>query len=97
MALYVSLINWTEQGVRTVKDTVERARGADKLAGQFGGRIRDIYWTMGPHDIVAVTEFPDDESASAFALTLAGMGNIRTSTSRAYTAEDMEGIVSRLG
>jgi len=70
MPTYISLINWTEKGAASFKETVDRAEAANALAASFGGSLKEIYWTVGPYDIVAVTEAPDDESASAFSLKL---------------------------
>jgi len=97
MATYVSLITWTEKGAASFKDTVDRAEAAKQLAGAFGGALKEIYWTLGPYDIVAVSEAPDDESATAFALTLASQGNLRTTTMRAFDADDMRGIIAKTG
>lgn len=97
MATYVTLITWTEQGARNVKDTVDRAQAARDVAGRFGVALKEVYWTLGAYDIVAVAEAPDDESATAFALALATQGNVRTTTLRAFDAEEMRGILARLG
>lgn len=97
MPTYVSLINWTEKGVAEFKDTVERSEAGKELAAKFGGALKEIYWTIGPYDIVAVSEAPDDESASAFALTLAAGGNIRSVTMRAFTADEMRGVIAKAG
>jgi len=97
MATYVSLINWTDQGIKTYRDTTARAEAATGLAARFGGRIASIWWTIGPYDLVAVTEFPDDESATAFSLALGAAGNIRTTTMRAFGAADVSAIIARIG
>ena len=97
MATYISLINWTEQGIKGYRDTTARANAANALAARFGGRMVSIWWTIGPHDLVAVTEFPDDQSATAFALALGAAGNIRTTTMRAFGADDMSAIIARIG
>jgi uncharacterized protein with GYD domain len=97
MPHYVVLANWTEQGIRNVKGTVERTDDVAKLAEKHGGRLVQSYWTVGPYDLVGIAEAPDDESASAFALELSSSGNIRTTTMRAYDREQMAGIVQRLG
>ncbi len=97
MSTYVSLINWTEQGVKGYRDTVKRAEASNQLAGKFGGRMVSIWWTIGPYDLVAVSEFPDDESATAFALALAAAGNVRTTTMRAFDAKAAAAIVARVG
>lgn len=97
MATYVSLLNWTDQGIKAYRDTTARATAANVAASKFGGRIVSIWWTIGPHDLVAVTEFPDDESATAFALALGAVGNVRTTTMRAFSADDMAAIIARIG
>ena len=95
MPTYVSLINWTDKGIAGFKDTVARAEAGKQLAGKFGGSLKEIYWTIGPYDIVAVSEAPDDESATAFALALSAQGNVRTTTMRAFGADEMRGIVAK--
>lgn len=95
MPTYVSLINWTEKGAAGFKETVARAEAGKQLAGAFGGSLKQIYWTLGPYDIVAISEAPDDESATAFALTLAAQGNVRTTTMRAFDADEMKGIIAK--
>ena len=97
MPTYISLINWTDQGVKSFKDTVDRSEAAQQLAGAFGGAVKDIYWTIGPYDIVVISEAPDDETATAFALTLAAQGNVRTTTLRAFSSDELKGIVARAG
>jgi len=96
MAKYVSLINWTEKGAASFKDTVARAEAAEQLATAFGGALEQIYWTMGPYDIVAISEAPDDEAASAFALALGSQGNLRSMTLRAFSADEVKGIIEKV-
>ena len=97
MPTYVSLFNWTDQGIRNVRETLDRAQKTDELAQKHGARFVQLYWTIGPHDIVAIVEAPDDESATAFLLELGSSGNLRTTTLRAYDREEMSGILGRLG
>jgi uncharacterized protein with GYD domain len=96
MATYVSLLSWTDQGIRAAKETLDRAIAADELAQNMGGRLKDIYWTLGVYDIVTVTEFPDDETAEAFLLALGGLGNVRTTTLRAFTGDEMAGVLGKV-
>lgn len=96
MPTYISLIRWTEQGVRSVKETVERARQAEELARRMGGSQPMIYWTLGGYDIVLVGELPDDETVTAYALAVASQGNIRTETMRAFSAEEMQRVLQKL-
>ena len=98
MPTYVSLFNWTDQGIRNVRDTFERAdRGAELAEQKHGVRLEQIYWTVGPYDLVTVFEAPDNESVSAFLLELGSAGNVRTTTLRAYDREEMSGVIERLG
>jgi uncharacterized protein with GYD domain len=96
MATYISLINWTEHGIKDVKDTVKRAETATHLAEQLGGSITSIHWTQGSYDLVVISEFPNEDSSQAFALKLGSVGNIRTETLRAFTATDMQRIISKI-
>jgi uncharacterized protein with GYD domain len=97
MPTYVTLMNWTDQGIRTVRETVQRRDQADSLAEKHGARIEQVYWTVGPYDIVTIVEAPDDESVSAMLLELSSGGNLKTTTLRAYGRDEMSGIVQRLG
>jgi uncharacterized protein with GYD domain len=97
MPTFVSLLNWTDQGIRTFPDTVNRANAVSAAAEGFGGRILNIYWTIGQYDLVTISEFPDDETATAFLLTLGALGNVRTESLRAYNAEEMSRIISKTG
>lgn len=97
MPTYVSLINWTDQGIRTVKETLDRADKFEELAQKHGASLEQVYWTVGPYDIVAIIEAPDDESATAVLLESSTLGNIRTTTLRAYDRDQMSGIIQRLG
>ncbi len=97
MPTYVSLINWTEQGIRTVRDTLDRAERAAEIAQKHGARLEPLYWTVGPYDLVTVAEFPDDETATAFLLSLGSIGNVRTTTLRAFGQEEMGRIIGKVG
>jgi uncharacterized protein with GYD domain len=97
MPTYIALMNWTDQGIKAAKETVQRRDQADTLAEKHGTRIEQVYWTVGPYDLVSILEAPDDESATAMLLELGSAGNLRTTTLRAYDREEMSGIVQRLG
>lgn len=97
MPTYIALMNWTDQGIRSVKDTVQRSEQAEGLAQKHGARIEQVYWTVGPYDLVALLEAPDDASVTAMTLELGSGGNLRTTTLRAYDHEEMSGIVQRIG
>jgi uncharacterized protein with GYD domain len=97
MPTYVTLINWTDQGIRNVRDTLQRSQRAEEEAQKHGARIEQVYYTVGPYDLVVIVEAPDDESVSALFLELGSAGNVRTTTLRAYSREEMSGIIERLG
>ena len=97
MPTYVTLMNWTDQGVRTAKESVQRRDQAEVLANKHGASIEHVYWTVGPYDLVTIIEAPDDESATSMLLELGMGGNLRTTTLRAYDREEMSGIIQRLG
>lgn len=96
MASYVSLVNFTEEGARHMRHTTERAKGLVNAAAHLGIKIKDIYWTMGAFDAVFTADGPDDETMTAFAMSMASLGNIRTQTLRAFSADEMTQIVARL-
>ena len=97
MPTYVSLINWTEQGIKNFRDTAKRANDFTKLVEGAGGKVREVLWTIGEYDIVSVVDFPDDESAVAALLNQGSGGSIRTKTLRAFDSSQIEGIIARAG
>ena len=97
MPTYVSLFNWTDQGIRNVRDTVQRYDRSQELQDKHGVRLEQVYWTVGPYDIVSIAQAADEESISAFMLELASAGNLKTTTLRAYDRDEMSGILERLG
>ncbi len=96
MPTYVSLMSWTQQGVQSVKDAPDRVAAASAAIQAAGGELKAIYVTMGQYDIVAVTELANDEMAAGILLALAGQGNLRSETMRAFTMDEFAGIVSNL-
>ncbi len=96
MPTYISLLDYTEQGIRDIKDSLKRLAAAKKLAKSLRGRIRSFYLTMGLHDAVAVTEFPNDDAAAKFALMIGRVGAIRAETLRALPEADYRRIVNSL-
>ena len=97
MPKYVTLYNWTDQGVANAKDTVNRYQAAKQLVESKGGKIETILWTVGPYDLVTVADFPDDETGTAVALLLASTGNLRSTTMRAFDEGEMTGIIGKMG
>jgi len=97
MMTYVSLINWTEQGIKNFRDTTKRAEDFTKLVQNSGGRVRELLWTVGEYDIVCIADFPDDEAGVAALLQVGSAGNIRSNTLRAFNADELAGIIRRAG
>ena len=97
MPTYATLVNFTDHGIRTINETLDRAARLEELGQKHGASFERLYWTVGPHDLVAVAEASDEESITAFFLELASAGNLRTTTLRAYDRDEMSGILGRLG
>jgi uncharacterized protein with GYD domain len=97
MMTYVSLINWTEQGIKNFRDTGQRAEEFSKLVESSGGTVRELLWTVGEYDIVCVADFPDEQTGVAALLRVGSAGNIRSNTLRAFSASEMAGIISSAG
>ena len=97
MAMYVVLANFTDQGVKNVKDSTKRAEAFKELAKSSGATVKDLYWTLGQYDIVATVDAPDDMVITALGLTLAKGGNVRTQTLRAFSQADMSAILNKVG
>ncbi|MFF4890612.1 GYD domain-containing protein [Micromonospora chersina] len=95
MPTYISLLNWTDQGIRNYKDTPKRADAFAAATKKVGANLLKLYWTVGPYDLVAVIEAPDEETAAAALLQLGGAGNVRTATMRAFGQEEMEQVIGR--
>jgi len=95
--MYVVLANFTDQGVRNVKDSTKRAEAFKELAKSSGATVKDLYWTLGQYDIVATVDAPDDTAVTALGLTLAKGGNVRTQTLRAFSQAEMGSILSKVG
>ncbi|MCD5404057.1 MAG: GYD domain-containing protein [Dehalococcoidia bacterium] len=96
MATYITLINLTEQGVKTIKDLPARLAAGRQAMEANGGKLLQYYLTLGAQDAVVITELPDDETAASVALQQAGLGNLRTTTMRAFTEAEIPGILSKM-
>jgi uncharacterized protein with GYD domain len=96
MAMYVSLLQFTEQGVRNVKDTIKRGTTATAEAEKMGAKVIDSFWTMGAYDVVLLLEAPNDETVSAFSLKIGALGNVKSQTMRAFSGKEMEGILAKI-
>lgn len=96
MATYIALSSFTDQGVRSAKDTTKRFEAVKEMGKKYGVTVKDIYWTIGSYDLVGIFEAPDDASITAFALTIGMAGNIRTQTLRGFSKDEMSGVLARL-
>ena len=96
MATYVILATFTDQGIKTAKDSPKRAEAFKQMAKTFGVTVKEIFWTQGRYDIVVLTEAPDELSATALNLSLGALGNIRTESLRSFSADEMATIVSKM-
>ena len=96
MLTYIVLVNFTDQGIRRVKESPKRAEAFKDMAKTFGATVKEIFWTQGRYDIVTIVEAPDELSAMALNLSLSALGNIRTESLRAFTAADTAKIVDKM-
>ena len=88
MATFVVLAKFSDQGIKNVKQTIERADAFKHMATKAGATVKEIYWTLGSRDIVAICEAPDDETATVLSLSVASRGNVCSETLRAFSQED---------
>lgn len=96
MATYVILSTFTEKGIGSVKQTTKRADAARAAAKEVGVNMREVLWTQGQYDVVSIVEAPDEAAVAAFGLSLAGAGNVRSQTLRAFTKDEMEKILAKV-
>ncbi len=97
MPTYISLTNWTDQGIRNVKDGAKRLDAAKQMIKDAGGELKAFYMTMGIYDIVTVIDAPNDEVVAKLLLSIGGLGNVRTTTLRAFTETETRKLISSLG
>ena len=96
MGKYILLGNWTDQGMRDVKNTVKRSRAAREAFAAMGVNAREWFFTLGQYDVVLTVDAPDDETLTRATLALAMSGNLRTTTLRGFGEKEMESIVGSL-
>jgi uncharacterized protein with GYD domain len=94
--LFISSLNWTDQGMRSLKDAPKRAQAARDMAKKMGVEIKEIYLTSGDSDMVAILETANGDNVAKFAMAIGAMGNIRTRTVRAWTQAEMQKMISEL-
>ncbi len=96
MASFVTLAKFTEQGIKSVNQTTKRAEAFRDMAKKMGATVKEVYWTLGRFDVVAIFEAPDDETATRLILSLGSLGNVRTETLRAYSAQEMGQVLKAM-
>jgi uncharacterized protein with GYD domain len=96
MPTYVTLSNFTHQGIQHIKDTTKRADAFKSAAKKAGCTVKEIYWTQGQFDVVIIMDAPDDGSATALLMSLGKLGNVRTQTLRAFTAAEFAPILDKV-
>ena len=96
MPTYVVLSHFTDQGIRNIKDSPKRAEAFKALAKEHGCTVKELLWTQGHYDVVTIIESPDEASASSLGLAVAKLGNIRSQTLRAFSAQEFARILDRV-
>ncbi len=96
MAIYVVLANFTDQGIRGVKETTRRAQGFRDAASGMGIKVKDIYWTLGSYDVVLTLEAPKDEDVAALMMKVGSLGNLKSQTLRAFSESEVGSLLARI-
>jgi uncharacterized protein with GYD domain len=96
MATFIVLAGFTDQGIRNVKETIGRAEAFKEMAKKSGITVKDLYWTLGKYDVIAICEAPDDETATSLSLSVCSRGNVRSETLRAFSFEEMKKILGKM-
>jgi uncharacterized protein with GYD domain len=96
MATFVVLTNFTDQGIRNVKETVGRAEAFKEMAKKCGVTVKDMYWTLGQYDVIAICEAPNDEAATALSFSVCSRGNVRSETLRAFSFDEVSKILGKV-
>jgi uncharacterized protein with GYD domain len=96
MPTFILSINWTDQGIRNVKDAPKRAQAARDLAKKVGVEIKEVFLTTGASDLLLILDAPDGNNVTKFALSLGAQGNVRTTTARAWREPEFQKLISEL-
>lgn len=96
MVTYVMLLNWTDQGIRSVKDSPKRLDAVKKLAKDLGGEVKSFYMTLGTYDVVLIVDMPNNDKLASFGLKLGSLGNMRSTTLKAFSEDDYRRIIAGL-
>jgi uncharacterized protein with GYD domain len=97
MPTYILLGKFTDQGIRNVKDTAKRAEAVRALAKKAKVTVKDMYWTLGKYDVVAILDAPDEATVAALGLGIGASGNVRMQTVRAFTEAEIGPILGKVG
>src|SRR5881398_681571 len=96
MASYIVLMNWTDQGIKNVKDTVKRAKSFEGAIEKAGGKSLGLYCTIGRYDFVAIVEAPNDEAIASVLYNTGSLGNVHTETLKAFSTDEAANIIEKL-
>ena len=96
MATFIVLANYTDQGIRTIKESTKRSSAFAEHAKSAGLMVRDVFWTMGHYDVVVIFDAPDEMTAARALMKLGSLGNIKTQTLRAFSRDEMDQIVGQM-
>ena len=96
MATYLMLGSFTDQGIRNIAETTNRAEAFQAMATANGVEVKELYWTAGPYDVMCLMDAPDEETINALALKAGTLGNVRTTLLRAFTRSEMQGILAKM-
>ena len=96
MPTFILSLNWTDQGIRGVKEAPKRSQAAKKLAKKLGVEIKQVYLTSGESDLLLIVESPSGDNVAKFALATGSLGNVRTRTVRAWSEPEFAKLLSEL-
>ena len=96
MVTYLMLLNWTDQGIKNVKDSPKRLDAVKKLAKEMGGEVKSFYLTLGQYDLVLVVDMPNNDKLASFGLKLGSLGNVRSTTLKTFSEDDYRRIIAGL-
>jgi uncharacterized protein with GYD domain len=96
MPTYVTLMRYTDQGIRSIKESPARLEAAKKTARDAGAEIKSFYLALGKYDAVVIIEGPDDETAARLTLSFGSLGNVRTETLRVFNEAEFRKVVSSI-
>jgi uncharacterized protein with GYD domain len=96
MATFITTVKFTQQGIKGIDDSTKRAAAFKAAAKKLGAKVTNIYWTLGEYDGLVILEAPDDKTAMTVLLHLAALGNVHTTTVRAFTPAEMDKIVAKV-